>query len=76
MREARIDLNDVPPELQEAVAAAVVAVELADSIGADQLDREMAVLDPGRRQGCAGGGAQALRDVVEVEGQSDFVRSA
>jgi hypothetical protein len=50
-----------------AVAPAVAAVELPDAILADELDRQVAVLDPGRRQRGERRRAQGLGRIDEVE---------
>ena len=57
------------------VAPAMLAVEPADPVGVDELDREMAVGDPGGRERRLDRGSQVGRDVGEVECQSDFWRS-
>ena len=49
------------------VAAAVVAVELADPLRVDELDREVAVVDPGRARAPPRPRRAARRDVGEVE---------
>ena len=51
------------------VLAAVLAVELADPLRVDDLDRQVAVLHPGRRERRLDRPAQLLRDVAEVEAQ-------
>ncbi len=57
------------------VAIAVLAVELADPLRADELDREVTVLHPGRAQRRLDRRAKLHRDIGEVRGQSDFARS-
>ena len=54
------------------VLAPVLAVELADPLGVDDLDREVAVVDPGGRQRRRDRVAQIRGDVGEVEAQGRF----
>ncbi len=57
------------------VAPAMLAVQLADPLLADELDRQVALLDPGRAERRGDGVAKLLGDVGEVERQPGFWRS-
>src|SRR5215204_5537643 len=56
-------------DVRRLVLAAVLAVELSDPFPVDDLDCEMAVLDPARRERRRDRAAQLLGDVDQVDAQ-------